>query len=171
MFFHKLLTHDPGLEAQLCVGYRPWPEESSESIGFWIDPTDQLPIGIEIHVDDPSNQSPLESSRIWGDLVADVLKLATAIGHKGLGHGYTLLFGELQHDPNDKRVNQFPFTDVGRARLIETDSLLSPTLMDKGFYEELRHPREATPSAMEIQLLACEPSPEIGFWLWEFHLP
>ncbi len=172
LFCHELLTQNPEFKSRVWLDYRPWPEESGESIAYWIEGLeDQPPLAIEVHVDDPADKSLLESSEVWGNVVSDVLKIATAIGHRQLGRGYELLFGELKYDPRDKRVGQFPLTDVGEVRRVEADALLSHTVMDEGVFEELRHPREATPHAIDLQLLACETSHAIGCWLWAIDLP
>jgi hypothetical protein len=154
------------------MGYRPWPEESRESIGYWIEgDNDQPAFAIEVHVDDPADDSPFESSAVWGKVISDVLKLATAIGYRDLGRGYELLFGELKHDTDDKRLDQFPLTHVGQVLSIESDALLSHRVMDEGVFEELMHPRELTPDSIELQLLARETGHRIGCWLWAIDLP
>ncbi len=109
--------------------------------------------------------------RVWDQIISDVLRLATAIQHCGLGSGYILLFGELRQDPRDQRVAHFPAENINEAVMVKTDALQSATVMDAGFFEELMHPREATPHAVELQLLACDSSRAVGFWLWQIDLP
>ena len=172
LFFFQLLAHYPECESRLWIDYRPWPAESTESIGYWIDgDSDHASAAIEVHLDDPRDDSALESAAVWGKIIGDVLRLATAIGHCGLGKGYVLMFGELRHDAEDRRIAQFPLTTVGETRLISTDRLLSDAVMDEGFFEEIMHPLEIVPAGIELQLVAAEHGPGIGFWIWKISLP
>lgn len=172
LFCHELISKCPELPSRLWIDYRPWPEESDECIGCWIEGTEnQRPIAIEIHVDDPANDSVMESARVWDQILSDVFRLATAILHRGLGSGYILLFGELRPDPEDERIQHFPTDVTGEVVVVKAQALQSATVMDAGFFEELLHPHEAIPFEIDIQLLECDGSRNVGFWLWKVGLP
>ena len=171
LFFHQLLNHAPEYESRLWTDYRPWPSESMESIGYWIDAdAGQASMAIEVHVDDPRDDSPHESAAVWGKIIADVMRLATAIAHCQLGNGFVVLFGELRHDEEDQRINQFPLATVGETRLIETRKLSSDTVMDEGFFEEIMHPHELVPVQIELQLVAANQDSGMKFWIWKISL-
>ena len=156
-FVHQLINLAPECESRLWIGFRPWPDESTESIGYWIDAdSDQSSMAIEIHIDDPRDNSPRESAAVWGKIISDVMRLATAIAHCQLGNGFVVLFGELRHDENDQRISQFPMATIGETRLIETRKLSSDTVMDEAFFEEIMHPHELVPVQVELQLAAGE---------------
>ena len=131
---HELLVQRPELQSRLWMGYQPWPEESDECIGCWIAGDEQQrPQAIEIHVDDPADDSVFEVRGVWDQIISDVLRLATAIQHCGLGSGYILLFGELRQDPRDQRVAHFPAENINEVVMVKTDALQSATVMDAGF--------------------------------------
>ena len=172
LFCHHLLAQCPDFESRLWIAYRPWPEESTESIGYWIDGDgDQSSMAVEVHIDDPRDASAWESAGVWGSIIGDTLRLATAMGHRNLGRGYILLFGELRHDAKDHRINQFPLETVGETRCIETSDLLSSTVMDAGFFEEILHPHELVPTRINVRLVTAEAGSATGYWVWEIGLP
>ncbi len=171
LFYHEMLVRCPELKTRLWPGYRLWPEESSENAGCWIEATaDQPAIAIEIVCDDPADHSRAESSGVWGRIIADVLKLSTAMAFRNLGTGYVLLFGELQLDQRDQRIARFPLVVDGCHHRVQSTELLS-SAMDAGFFEELMHPQESTPAAFDLRLLARQTQGPIGFWLWSVNLP
>jgi hypothetical protein len=170
LFCGQLVALNPGLQARIWRDYRPWPQESDDSIGIWVE-REEGPIAIEVHADDPQDQSTFESARVWDQIISDVLRMATAIQHCGLTAGYVLLVGELRLDPNDERVAHLPSSDPGTSSEVETESLQKAAIMDAGFFEELMHPGEATPHSVVIELVACRPSEKLGFWLWKVGLP
>ena len=170
LFCHELLTDCSQWKMHFWSAYRPWPDESGESIRIWIDDdSEHASIGIEIHADDPSDSSSLESSAVWGRMIADVFKLATAMTHRGLGKGFIILFGELNVDATDQRLSQFPLR-VDGIHDVRTSELLT-SAMDTGFFEELMHPHETRPPIVRIQMLAKETEQSPGFFAWSIELP
>lgn len=171
LFYHELLVRCPELKSRLWPGYRLWPEESGENAGCWIEAGDHQPaVAIEIVCDDPADHSKAESSGVWDRIIADVLKLSTAIAFRNLGKGYVILFGEIQLDHRDTRVAKFPMETDGQSCRIQTAEMLS-SAMDAGFFEELMHPHESTPAEFELQLLARETDRPVGFCIWSVDLP
>jgi hypothetical protein len=57
------------------------------------------------------------------------------------------------------------------VRIIETELLLSDSVMDEGFFEEIMHPHELVPARIQVQLVTAEPGPGIGYWIWQIGLP
>ena len=168
---HYLLMQLPDFAERLWIDYRPWPDDSNESIRYWVDgDKGQKSFAFEVRFDDPNDDSPHESEAVWSNIIADILRMATAIEHSGLGVAYVLLFGELRYQGNDPRLNHVPMQSVGESKMAETDKLLSHK-MDSGFFEELKHPHELVPAHVQLELMAAEQSGSMGFWIWQISLP
>ena len=64
LFCHELLSRSPELRRRLWTDFRPWPEESSESIDIWIDGDDSTEaVAVEIDVGDPASEEESEGMR------------------------------------------------------------------------------------------------------------
>ena len=173
LFAHHLLKLRPELEARMWMEYRPWPEEADERIDVWVSNPDLgSDLAIELKVADPTDQASGDRYQVRGEVVADFLKLGSALRWSRLGRAFVMLLGGRHYLTGDTLLCKLASGSIG-ACVDASISDLIPMRSERYWasLEDWLTPEAEAPSELRIRLVHREQDETTGCWLWEVVLP
>jgi hypothetical protein len=173
LFAHHLLRQNPHLESEMWMEYRPWPREADERVDVWLrDSESGTHVAIELKVGDPTEEASGDRYQVRGEVVADFLKLGSALRWSQLDRAFVLLLGGRKYLTGDTPLCDLASGPIGTC-VERSVAEFIPLRSERTWasLDDWLKPSAEAPSTLGIRLAHREENSETGCWLWEVLLP